>query len=87
MTEEHINAYEGLFLFPQAQAGNLQVAVDHLKDILSRAKAELVSLRKWDRSFKSIRFCKMSIQVCIGAGAVKAMTVLTGTSETELIAH
>jgi small subunit ribosomal protein S6 len=48
VTEDHINAYEGLFLFPQAQAGNLQGAVDHLKEILSRAKAEVIGLRKWD---------------------------------------
>jgi small subunit ribosomal protein S6 len=48
VTEDHTNAYEGLFLFPQAQAGNLQAAIDHLKDILSRAKAEVIALRKWD---------------------------------------
>jgi small subunit ribosomal protein S6 len=48
VTEDHINAYEGLFLFPQAQAGSLQAAVDHLKDILGRAQAEVISLRKWD---------------------------------------
>jgi small subunit ribosomal protein S6 len=48
VTEDHINAYEGLFLFPQAQAGSLQGAVDHLKDILSRAQAEVIGLRKWD---------------------------------------
>ena len=48
MTEEHNRAYEGLFLFPQAQAGDLQSAVDHLKDILAKAKADVISLRKWD---------------------------------------
>jgi small subunit ribosomal protein S6 len=48
VTEDHTNAYEGLFLFPQAQSGNLQGALDHLKDILGRARAELISLRKWD---------------------------------------
>jgi small subunit ribosomal protein S6 len=48
VTEDHINAYEGLFLFPQAQAGNLQSAVDHLTDILSRAKAEVIALRRWE---------------------------------------
>jgi small subunit ribosomal protein S6 len=48
VTEDHINAYEGLFLFPQAQAGNLQPAVDLLTDILSRAKAEVIALRKWE---------------------------------------
>jgi small subunit ribosomal protein S6 len=48
VTEDHINVYEGLFLFPQAQAGNLQAAIDHLTDILGRAKAEVIALRKWD---------------------------------------
>ena len=48
MTEDHIHAYEGLFLFSQAQAGSLQAAVDHLTDILSRAKAEMIALRKWE---------------------------------------
>lgn len=48
MTEEHMNAYEGLFLFPQAQSGDLQGALDHLKDILGRARAETISLCKWD---------------------------------------
>jgi small subunit ribosomal protein S6 len=37
-----------MFLFPQAQATDLQAAVDHLKDILAKAGAELISLRKWD---------------------------------------
>lgn len=48
MTEDLINAYEGLFLFPQAQMGDLQTAQDHLTDILDRAEAQLISLRKWD---------------------------------------
>jgi small subunit ribosomal protein S6 len=48
VTEDHINAYEGLFLFPQAQAANLQAALDHLTQILSRAGAEVIGLRKWD---------------------------------------
>jgi small subunit ribosomal protein S6 len=48
VTEDHTNAYEGLFLFPQAQSGNLQGALDHLKDILGRVQAEIISLRKWD---------------------------------------
>jgi small subunit ribosomal protein S6 len=46
--DERTSAYEGLFLFPQAQAANLQAAVDHLKEILAKAGAELISLRKWD---------------------------------------
>ena len=48
MTDQRINAYEGLFLFSQAQAGDLQTAAAHIKDILSKVGAEFISLRKWD---------------------------------------
>jgi small subunit ribosomal protein S6 len=48
VTEDHINAYEGMFLFPQALAGDLKPAVDLLTGILSRAKAEVIALRKWE---------------------------------------
>ena len=40
MTEERINAYEGLFLFPQTIGGDLQAAVDHIKEILTKSDAE-----------------------------------------------
>ena len=36
MTEQRINAYEGLFLFPQAVGGELQFAVDHIREILAK---------------------------------------------------
>ncbi len=48
MTEERINAYEGLFLFPQTVATDMQGAVDHLREILAKAEAEIISLRKWE---------------------------------------
>lgn len=48
MTEQRIDAYEGLFLFPQTQAGDLRSALDHLEAILERAGAKIISLRKWD---------------------------------------
>ena len=48
MTDERINAYEGLFLFPQTSGGDLQAAVDHIKEILAKSDAQLISLRKWD---------------------------------------
>ncbi len=48
MTEERINAYEGLFLFPQTIGGDLQAAVDHIKEILAKSDVQLISLRKWD---------------------------------------
>ncbi len=48
MTDERINAYEGLFLFPQTIGADLQTAVDHIKEILAKADATLISLKKWD---------------------------------------
>ena len=48
MTDERINAYEGLFLFPQTIGGDLQAAVDHIKEILAKSDVQLISLRKWD---------------------------------------
>ena len=48
MTNDAITAYEGLFLFSQSHALDLQAAVDHLKEILARAEVEIIALRKWD---------------------------------------
>jgi len=48
VTEERINAYEGLFLFPQAVGGDLQSAVDHISEILAKSDAEVISMSKWD---------------------------------------
>ncbi len=48
MSEARIHIYEGLFLFPQAATSDLQAAVDHITDILTRGHAEVVALRKWD---------------------------------------
>ncbi len=48
MTEQRINSYEGLFLFPQAVGGELQFAVDHIIEILAKSDAEIISISKWD---------------------------------------
>jgi len=48
MAEPRINAYEGMFLFPQTVAADLQSAADHIVEVLSKGGAELVSLCKWD---------------------------------------
>jgi len=48
MAETRINAYEGMFLFPQTVSADLQSAADHVLEILSKGGAELVSLCKWD---------------------------------------
>jgi len=42
------NVYEGMFLFPQSASADLSGAVDHLKSILARSEAEVISLVKWD---------------------------------------
>ena len=42
------NVYEGLFLFPQSAAGDLQAALEHVTSLLDRAGAEVISLGKWD---------------------------------------
>jgi small subunit ribosomal protein S6 len=42
------NVYEGMFLFPQSASADLAGAVDHLKSILARSEAEVISLVKWD---------------------------------------
>ena len=48
MEHERINIYEGFFLFPQAAASDLQGAADHIKDLLARSGAEIISFAKWD---------------------------------------
>ncbi len=48
MPLDQVKCYEGLFLFPQTAASDLQSAVDHLKEILARAEVNIISLRKWD---------------------------------------
>ncbi len=40
--------YEGMFLFGQAAGADLGSAVEHVKEILARAHAEIVAMRKWD---------------------------------------
>ena len=47
-SDDRILPYEGMFLFSQPQAAVLQDAVDHLEEILRRAEAEIIALRKWD---------------------------------------
>jgi len=48
MSNERIRTYEGMFLFPQSATANLQEAADHVKSILDRCGATIVSFRKWD---------------------------------------
>jgi small subunit ribosomal protein S6 len=48
MPHDRTYKYEGLFLFPQAAVADLQGAHDHIVEILNRAGAEIVSMKKWD---------------------------------------
>ena len=48
MSNERIRTYEGMFLFPQSATANLQEAADHVKSILDRCSATIVSFSKWD---------------------------------------
>jgi small subunit ribosomal protein S6 len=48
MSDKTTRIYEGLFLFPQSVATDLQSAVDHIGSILERADAEVIALSKWD---------------------------------------
>lgn len=40
--------YEAMFLLSQAVAADLGGAVEHVKEILGRGQAEILSMRKWD---------------------------------------
>ena len=48
MPHDRTYKYEGLFLFPQAAVSDLQAAHDHVVDILQRAGAQIISMKKWD---------------------------------------
>lgn len=46
---DNSNLYEGLFLMSQsAIGGGLGAAIDHIREILGRIDAEIITLRKWD---------------------------------------
>ncbi len=48
MQQSDVHAYEGLFLFPLTATADLEGAVEHVKDIVTRVDAKIISLRKWD---------------------------------------
>jgi small subunit ribosomal protein S6 len=41
-------AYEAMFLISQAVAADLSGAVAHINELLARAHAEVIAMRKWD---------------------------------------
>jgi small subunit ribosomal protein S6 len=48
MSNERTGLYEGMFLFPQSTTANLQVAIDHLKEILEKCNVSIINFSKWD---------------------------------------
>lgn len=40
--------YEAMFLLSQAVAADLAGAIEHINDLLARANAEIIAMRKWD---------------------------------------
>lgn len=48
MSESNLRMYDGLFLFQQSASSDLGSAIGHVRELLDRADAELVALRKWD---------------------------------------
>jgi len=48
MTEQRTSVYEGMFLFPQSAAADFQGMIDHINEILGRADAEIMAMKKWD---------------------------------------
>lgn len=48
MSQDRTYKYEGMFLFPQSAVADLQGAHDHVVELLHRAGAEIISMKKWD---------------------------------------
>jgi small subunit ribosomal protein S6 len=40
--------YEAMFLLSQAVAAELNSAIEHIKEIISRGHGEVIAMRKWD---------------------------------------
>lgn len=48
MAETRIYNYEAMFLFSQATAADFGGAIAHLREILDKAGAEIIAMKKWD---------------------------------------
>ncbi|MFM9996478.1 MAG: 30S ribosomal protein S6 [Phycisphaerales bacterium] len=48
MTPTRVYPYEAMFLVGQAAAADLSAVIAHVNEILSRAHAQVLALRKWD---------------------------------------
>jgi small subunit ribosomal protein S6 len=47
-TEIRNNKYEAMFVFPQSYASDLNGAMDHIKEVMSKGSADVTSMVKWD---------------------------------------
>ena len=48
MADQVMHQYEGMFLISQSEAVDLNGVVSHIEEILERAHARLVAMKKWD---------------------------------------
>lgn len=48
MAKKRVYNYEAMFLLSQAVAADLNGAIDHIKEIISRGHGEIIAMRKWD---------------------------------------
>ncbi len=48
MAEIRTNNYEAMFLLSQAVAADLAGAVAHIREILDKAGAQIIAMKKWD---------------------------------------
>ena len=46
--DPNLNLYEGLFLLAQRASAEFSASIDHLKQILAKAEADVIALSKWD---------------------------------------
>lgn len=48
MKENRKYNYEGMFLLRQTAAADLGAAVEHIRELLTRAEGEIIAMKKWD---------------------------------------
>ena len=48
MPENKVNNYEAMFLFSQSVATDFASVIEHVNEILRRAEAKVIAMKKWD---------------------------------------
>ncbi len=48
MAKNRVYNYEAMFLLSQATAADLNGAIEHIREIISRGQGEIIAMRKWD---------------------------------------